>query len=85
MLRAELHLFTAGIGPLKLETADTRPPVKAAVGAVVFGGEPEGSVVDRINGHIAVVAPPVNGIALAAGAINNVHFIPAHEIARMSG
>ena len=48
--------------------------LKLAVRGVVFLSVPESAVVDRINGHCAVIAPAAAGADLAASAIKHMGF-----------
>src|SRR5205814_496224 len=57
----------------ELEVADPSAPVEAAVRGVVLLRVPEGAVVDRVDGYVAVVAPAVERVGgLAAGPVEQV-------------
>src|SRR4029450_3394861 len=59
----------------ELEVPNPRPPVEAGVRRVVLLRVPVGAVVDRVDRHVAVVAPAAERVQLAAG---------AHEEGRLS-
>ena len=58
-----------------LERRDARAPVKRAVGLQIFGGVPEGAVVNRIHTHVAVIAPAGERPGLRASTLNDDGFI----------
>ena len=41
----------------ELERSDASAPVEGAVRLQIFGREPEGAIIHRVNGHRAIVAP----------------------------
>src|SRR5712692_3576067 len=55
----------------ELERSDTRSPVKAAAGLVIFLRVPEGAVILGVDGHAAVIAPPMKARLL--------HTSPCHR------
>ena len=50
----------------ELERADACAPIEAAVRRNVFLRVPESTVINRINGQVAIVAPTIQGAGLAA-------------------
>lgn len=53
------------------ERGDTRAPVKRAIGFQILRGVPESAIINRINTHVTVIAPPAQRTRLRAGALHN--------------
>ncbi len=68
----------------KLEGADARFPVKAAVGGNVLVRVPEGAAVAGVYRHAAIIAPTRETAVLRAAAHNQAGFALCHRSQRIA-
>jgi hypothetical protein len=70
---------------LEIELTDACVPVKTAGGGVVFARVPEAHAIGRIDSRHAIIAPAVEGVSLAPGAVEHYSFPLAKVIRRVGG
>ena len=70
---------------MEIELTDACVPVKTAGGGVVFARVPEAHAIGRIDSRHAIIAPAVEGVGLAPGAVKHYSFPLAKVIRRVGG